>query len=113
DHRARGGGDGAAAAGWRYHRRAVAVVRHLADEPADAIEKPVQLRRRVVEAPGARPSVGAGEDRVVAGRRLDALQLVGDAVEHRFPVDRDERLGPATTAVAGSVEPALPDHRLR
>ena len=38
------------------------------DEAAGEVEEPAQLRLRVVEAPGARPAVGAGEDRAVAMR---------------------------------------------
>ena len=60
---------------------------------ADAVEETVELALGVVEAAGARPAVGAAEDRGVAVGRADPFDLGRDEVECGIPVDLDERLG--------------------
>ncbi len=63
------------------------LVAHIA---ADRIQEAMDLALRMMEAAGARPAVGAAEDRAVGMRVLDALQLLGDEIERLVPLDLDE-----------------------
>ena len=75
------------------HRRGPgAVAAHRADIAAGHVEKPVQLARRVVKAPGAGPAVGAAEDGAGAMGRVDPPQFRRDEIERPRPVDRHERV---------------------
>ena len=78
---------------------------------AERIHEAVQQRFRVVQAAGARPAVGAGEDRAIAEAGLHPRQLVGHQRERGVPIDRHERLGAALGAVAActAFEEALAD----
>src|SRR5271170_7019043 len=71
----------------------------------------MQLAWRVVEAPGARPAIGAAEDRARAMSRVDPPQLRRDEIERARPLDRDKRLTAAPAVWAGATfGPAAPDH---
>src|SRR5260370_11577442 len=69
------------------------------------------LALRVMEGAGARPAIRAAEDRLVAERRLHALELVGDEIERLVPRHLDERLFAALVArrSGAALEPALAD----
>jgi hypothetical protein len=55
----------------------------------------VQLARRVVEAPGARPAIGAAINGARAISRADPPQFRRDEIERLRAIDRDKRLAPA------------------
>ena len=81
------------------HQRACgaeAVGPHVADIAAGAVHEAMHLADGVVEAPGARPAVRAGVDRLVAVRLPHAIDRAGDEVERTVPVDLDERVQAAT-----------------
>ena len=74
---------------------------------ADAVEEPVQLALRVVEAAGAGPAVGAAEDRLVAVLGPHARQLTGHEVEGLCPADLHEVVvSPALVGPRPLFEPA-------
>jgi hypothetical protein len=81
---------------------------------AEHIQEPVDLALRVVETPGARPTVGAAENRRVALGVLDPAQFAGDEIEGFIPAQGDERLGAAAAEMAlwPAFAPSLADHRL-
>ncbi len=96
----------------RDHRaRRVGIGVDLHGRAAEAVHEPVQQRLRMVQAPGARPAVGAAEDRAVAERRLHPRQFVRHQLQRGIPIDRHERLGapPGAVAVGAMVEEALAD----
>ena len=97
----------------QYHRRgARAVAADRPDIAAGRIEKPVELAWRIVEAPGARPSIGPAEDPDWAMSRVDALQFRRDEIDRALPLDRNEPVAAAAEIGAGAaLEPAAPDHR--
>ena len=97
----------------QYHRRgARAVAADRPDIAAGHIEKPVELAWRIVEAPGARPSIGPAEDPDWAMSRVDALQFRRDEIDRALPLDRHEPVAAAAAIGAGAaLEPAAPDHR--
>ncbi len=78
----------------------------------DAVQEPVQLTLRVVEAPGARPPVRATEDRLVAGLLADSAELVADELERVVPVDLHELVGSASVIRPWTMfEPTLANGR--
>jgi hypothetical protein len=79
---------------------------------AELLEEAVHLALGVVEASGAGPAVGAGEDGRVAVGVLDAAELPGDQVERPLPAHLHEGLRPPAAAVSRgpALEPA-PAHR--
>ena len=93
-------------------REAVRVA--LVGESADAVQKPAELTRSVMEPPGARPAIGAGEDRTVAVLADDPFQLTRDEPARLVPRDGDERLGAPPRAVRSGTAPEPPPahHRL-
>src|SRR5215510_12407148 len=78
-------------------------------EAADSIEKAPHLALGVMEAPGTRPAIGAGEDRLVAKVTLHAAKFASHEVECFIPRHFDEGLGAAQLREgAGTMfEPAL------
>ena len=92
--------------------QAVAVT--LEGVAADAVEKAPELTRRVVETPGARPPVGAGEDGAVAALLDDPLELSGHETAGLVPGNGDEWLRTAFRAVRRDavLEPPFPHHGL-
>ena len=72
-----------------------AVVIHVAHVAADQVEEAMQLALGVMETPGARPAVGAAEDRPVAEIALHAAELARHQVEGLVPRYFDEGLGAA------------------
>ena len=72
--------------------RGHAVAVHAVGIAADRAQEPVQLALRMMEAPGARPAIGAGEDRAVAVRADHAAELAGGEVERLVPGQLDEGL---------------------
>ena len=94
-------------------REAVGVA--LVRMPADAVEEPPELTRRVVKPSRARPPVRAREDGAVAVLGDDPPEFARDQPARLVPRDGDERLGAALRAVrAGAVlEPPLAHHGLR
>ena len=88
----------------------IAVIVELVGEAARHAEKALQLALGMVEAPGARPAVGAAEDRGIAEVAPDAGDLLRDQIDRPVPVERHEGVAaPAFAAVA--VEPAAPRRR--
>ena len=79
--------------GHQHQGRVVAVVALGAYEAAGRVEEALELALGVVEAPGARPAVGAGEDRFVAVGLPDAGQFPGDQAQRFVPAHLDEGLG--------------------
>ncbi len=97
----------------QHARSAQAVGIHVAHIAADRIQEAVDLALGVMEAAGARPAVGAAEDRAVRMRLLHPLELAGDAIERLVPRQLDERLLSTFVAIrAGAVlEPAPAEGR--
>ena len=93
-------------------REAVGVA--LVRMPADAVQEPPELARRVMELSGARPPVGAREDGPVSVRGDHACELARDEPVRLAPGNRDERLGAALRAIRirAVLEPPLAHHRL-
>ncbi len=95
----------------RHHhaRGTQAVGVDVAHVAAERVQEAMHLALRVMEAAGARPAVRATEDRVVAERGPDALQLIGDEIERLVPRHFDERLLPPFVAcrAGAALEPAL------
>src|SRR5690606_16314349 len=60
----------------------------------------MDLALRMMEAPGARPAVGATEDRGVAVLLAHAVELARDQLERGVPGHLDEGLAPAARATA-------------
>ena len=96
----------------RQHGEAcgIAVIVQLAGEAARHVQEALQLALRVVEAPGARPAVGAGKDRGIAEVPADARDLVRDEIDRPVPVERHIGIAPAPRS-AVAVEPTAPRHR--
>ena len=69
-------------------------------EAADAAEEAAQLVLRMMKAARAGPSVGAGENCVVAALANHALDFIGDQIERAIPGHRDETIGAAAIARA-------------
>jgi hypothetical protein len=86
------------------------LVPHIA---ADRVQEAMDLALRVMEAAGARPAVGAAEDRAVGVLVLDPLELIGDEIERLVPLDLDEGLLAALFGIgAGALlQPALAHRR--
>ncbi len=91
--------------------RGEAVVLDRAGIAADGVQEAVDLALRVVEAPGARPAVGAAVDRFVPVLRPHPVELRRGEVEGGVPRDADERLPPApgTAGRAALPEEGFPD----
>ncbi|SII46984.1 Uncharacterised protein [Mycobacteroides abscessus subsp. abscessus] len=82
------------------HRRGPeAVVAHLRGVAAERVEETVELGPCVVEATGARPAVGATEDRGVPVLGPHPIEFGGCEVEGFVPVDLDEGIGSAALTV--------------
>ena len=72
----------------------------------------MELAWRIVEAPGARPSIGPAEDPDWAMSRVDALQFRRDEIDRALPLDRNEPVAAAAAIGAGAtLEPAAPERR--
>ena len=79
---------------------------------AEAVQEPVQLALRVVEAAGAGPPVGPAEDRLVAVLLPHPTQLGGDPFDRLAPLDLDEVVGAAgRVGPRPPLEPAPADRR--
>lgn len=75
----------------------------------------MQLALRVVKAPGARPAVGAAEDRLIAVIGANAVKLTCGEIQRSVPVELHVLVVGVTAPVvgAGAVgKPAAPDRRL-
>ncbi len=79
--------------------------------PADGREKPMKLALGMVEPAGARPPVGATEDRLVTVVGANPVELGSRQVKCRLPIDLDEWINPpeVTAATGTSLKPALSD----
>jgi hypothetical protein len=82
------------------------LVAHVA---ADRIQEAVDLALRVMEASGARPAVGAAEDRTVGVGALHARQFPGEEIQRLVPWQLDERFlaAPLGIGAGALLEPAL------
>ena len=82
---------------------------------AELLEKAMNLTLGVVEAPGAGPTVGASEDRLVAVQFFYAPQFTGDQIQGFVPAYGDKGLGAATAAVifGAAFQPAFAYRRLQ
>src|SRR5215469_14971182 len=73
----------------------------------------MQLARRVMEAAGARPAVGAAENGAWPIYVIDAPQFGRDEIERPGPGDRHVSVAPPLPVRARTaLEPAAPNHRL-
>ena len=94
----------------QHERRAEAVVIAVAHVAADRVEETLQLALGVMEASGARPAIGAAEDRPVAeiasSRAPSSPATRSSASSHAH---LDERLGaaPLREGAGAVLEPAL------
>ena len=97
----------------QHARRAQAVEILVAHIAADRIQEAMDLALRVMEAAGARPAVGAAEDRAVGVRVLDPLEFLGDEIERLVPLELDERLLAALfgSSAGAFLQPALAHRR--
>jgi len=94
----------------RRGARTVAVDR--ADIAARHVQEAVKLPRRVVEAPGARPTIRPAKDRARAMCRVDAAQFTGDEIERGRPRNGYKPVTPALSiSPRPALEPAVADHR--
>ena len=85
-----------------------------ADIAARHVEEAMQLARRIMKTPSARPAVGAPENRAGAVCVVDPSQFRRDEIERPRPCDRVELIAPAPTIGAGTLfEPTVADHRFR
>src|SRR5207244_5024009 len=75
----------------QHCRSAGAVTIDGADIPAERrVQEPVQLALRMVEAPGARPAIGAAEDRAGTVGIAHPRELTRQEIEHAVPRHRHE-----------------------
>ena len=86
------------------------LVAHVA---ADRIQESMDLALGVMEAAGARPAVGAAEDRPVGMLRLYAREFLGHEIERLVPRHLDERLLASTLGMAAGpvFQPAFAHRR--
>src|ERR1051325_778885 len=93
----------------QYESGTNAIIILVPHEAADRIEEAPQLALGVMEAPGARPAIRAGENRPIARLALHAAKLVRDQIERFIPGNLDERLGaaPLPEGAGTLLEPAL------
>ncbi len=98
--------------GQNHRSGARTVTADRADIPAGHVEEPVQLARRVMEPPGARPAIGAAIDGARSKGRINPSQFRRDEVECLRPVNRHISFTAAPPIGPGTaLEPAAPDHR--
>src|SRR5262249_1654490 len=91
----------------------VAVGVHRPHVAAVEVQEAMELALGVMEAPGARPAVGAAEDTPAAVEVVDPTQLPRHPVDGGRPAHGHERLAPTAAVGPGpAVEPPGADHRL-
>ena len=100
---------GAEDVGHQRHARAVGIIRHLRGEAAAEAEEAVQLRARMVVAPGRGPAIGSAEDRGMAVFGADARGFLRHQPDRLVPGDGDEGIAPAFAAAPSPLQPAGPD----
>ncbi len=93
----------------------VRVAQHRARIAADRVEEAMDLALRMMEAPRARPPIGAGVDRRVSMVRAHPVELCCDEIQRRFPGHLNESFAaaPPVRRRPVSLEPAAPDDGTR
>ena len=76
-----------------------------------AIEKPLKLRIRMMEATGTRPPIGTAEDRFVAEGVLYQLEFAGNQIEGFSPGDLNKGIAAPSMRLPSRFQPSLTNHR--